>query len=347
MAKRRFLGPELNSRQIRVLYCISREYIATGKPVSSKQVLEHSNLKYSSATVRNDMRKLEFLGYINQPHTSAGRVLTDKGLRFYLDSIKNISEDLQESNVAIALQQVSFIGDIERLLQGMTRILAHSTSSFVVIEKPKLRSLLVRAISLSRIADGYLNVSVITDLGVGLNTTVFVGDGDFDIDNFQYQLNMAVVGKTIEEIRNGIKSVQIREDQWYDRRVQDILRFLQSIFEKEQEEKYFSYGLEFVISSEYLDSNDITNLIGSVENPANLEELLNSLGESDVSKVFIGEEIGREELKNYVIFSSPYTRGEEKLGTVYIIAPKLTYYEKLYGYLEFATNRLSEVFSKR
>ncbi|MDD5743500.1 MAG: heat-inducible transcription repressor HrcA, partial [Mesotoga sp.] len=102
MSRRRMIGPDLNSRQVRVLYCISREYISTGKPVSSKQVLEHSNLNFSSATVRNDMRKLEFLGYINQPHTSAGRVLTDKGLRFYLDSIKSISRDLQESNVAIA-----------------------------------------------------------------------------------------------------------------------------------------------------------------------------------------------------------------------------------------------------
>ncbi|MDD4479103.1 MAG: heat-inducible transcription repressor HrcA, partial [Mesotoga sp.] len=137
MSRRRMIGPDLNSRQVRVLYCISREYISTGKPVSSKQVLEHSNLNFSSATVRNDMRKLEFLGYINQPHTSAGRVLTDKGLRFYLDSIKSISRDLQESKVAIAIRQASFMGDTERLLQGMTRILAHAASAFVIIEKPK------------------------------------------------------------------------------------------------------------------------------------------------------------------------------------------------------------------
>ncbi|HNR79455.1 MAG TPA: heat-inducible transcriptional repressor HrcA [Mesotoga infera] len=347
MSRKRMIGPDLNSRQIRVLYCISREYISTGKPVSSKQVLEHSNLNFSSATVRNDMRKLEFLGYINQPHTSAGRVLTDKGLRFYFDSIKSISRDLQESNVAIAIRQASFMGDIERLLQGMTRILARAASAFVIIEKPKLDRLVVRSVSISRIAEGYLNVSVITDLGVSLNTTVFTGLNEFDVDAFQKQINMAVVGKTVGEIRKGIRNVEIKEDQWYDRRVQEILHFLQSIFDKENEEKYFRYGLEFVIASEFLDSQDVIDLVKAVENPKSLDGLLKELGEVDSPKAFIGQEIGRDDMKNYSIFASPYTRNDEKIGTVYIVAPKLSYYEKITGYLEFSINRLSEVFSNR
>ncbi|HCO69079.1 MAG TPA: heat-inducible transcription repressor HrcA, partial [Mesotoga infera] len=248
MSKKRTGGPELNPRQIRVLYCVSREYISSGKPVSSKQVLEHSNLKFSSATVRNDMRKLEFLGYIYQPYTSAGRVLTDKGLRFYFDSVKTITEDLRESNVAIAIRQTSVVGDVEHLLQGMTRILARAVSGFVVIEKPKFDSLFVNSVAISKITDGYLNVSIVTDLGVSLNTTVFVGTSDFDIASFQKYVNMAVVGKTIGEIRKGIKNVELRYDEWHDRRLQDIIQFLQSIFEKENEEKYYKYGLEFIIS---------------------------------------------------------------------------------------------------
>ena len=347
MSRKRFVGPELNSRQIRVLYCISREHISTGKPVSSRQVLEHSNLNYSSATVRNDMRKLEFLGYINQPHTSAGRVLTDKGLRFYLDSIKTISQDLQESSAAIALKQASVIGDIERLLQGMTRILARAASGFVIIEKPKLDGLIVKTVSLSIVAEGYLNVSVITDLGVSLNTTVFMGISDLDIESFQKHINMAVVGKTVSEIRKGLRSVEIIDDQWYDRRVQEMLYFLQSIFDKENEEKYFKYGLEFVISHEYLDTQSVTDLVKSVENPKSLDLLLDELGDIESQKAFIGEEIGIEVLKNYIIFAAPYRRNEEKIGTVYIISPKLSYYEKIFGYLQFSINRLSEVFSNR
>jgi len=347
VSKKRTGGPELNPRQIRVLYCVSREYISSGKPVSSKQVLEHSNLKFSSATVRNDMRKLEFLGYIYQPHTSAGRVLTDKGLRFYLDSVRTITEDLRESNVAIAIRQTSVVGDVEHLLQGMTRILARAVSGFVVIEKPKFDSLLVNSVAISKITDGYLNVSIVTDLGVSLNTTVFVGTSDFDIASFQKYLNMAVVGKTIGEIRKGIKNVELRYDQWHDRRLQDIIQFLQSIFEKENEEKYYRYGLEFIISNDHLDSSDISGLVRSVENPKNLELLLSSFGEFDDYRVFIGDEVGRDELKNFAVFASPYTRKNEKIGYVFIISPKLTYYEKINAYLNFSINRLSEVFSNR
>lgn len=347
MSKKRTGGPELNPRQIRVLYCVSREYISSGKPVSSKQVLEHSNLKFSSATVRNDMRKLEFLGYIYQPHTSAGRVLTDKGLRFYLDSVRTITEDLRESNVAIAIRQTSVVGDVEHLLQGMTRILARAVSGFVVIEKPKFDSLLVNSVAISKITDGYLNVSIVTDLGVSLNTTVFVGTSDFDIASFQKYVNMAVVGKTIGEIRKGIKNVELRYDEWHDRRLQDIIQFLQSIFEKENEEKYYRYGLEFIISNDHLDSSDISGLVRSVENPKNLELLLSSFGEFDDYRVFIGDEVGRDELKNFAVFASPYTRKNEKIGYVFIISPKLTYYEKINAYLNFSINRLSEVFSNR
>ncbi|MDD3680268.1 heat-inducible transcriptional repressor HrcA [Mesotoga sp.] len=347
MSKKRTGGPELNPRQIRVLYCVSREYISSGKPVSSKQVLEHSNLKFSSATVRNDMRKLEFLGYIYQPHTSAGRVLTDKGFRFYLDSVRTITDDLQESNVAIAIRQTSIVGDVEHLLQGMTRILARAVSGFVVIEKPKFDSLLVNSVAISKITDGYLNVSIVTDLGVSLNTTVFVGTSNFDISSFQKYVNMAVVGKTIGEIRKGIKNVELRYDQWHDRRLQDIIHFLQSIFEKEDEEKYYKYGLEFIISNDHLDSSDISGLVKSVENPRNLELLLSSFGEFDDYRVFIGDEVGRDELKNFAVFASPYTRKNEKIGYVFIISPKLTYYEKINAYLSFSINRLSEVFSNR
>jgi heat-inducible transcriptional repressor len=347
VSKKRTGGPELNPRQIRVLYCVSREYISSGKPVSSKQVLEHSNLKFSSATVRNDMRKLEFLGYIYQPYTSAGRVLTDKGLRFYFDSVKTITEDLRESNVAIAIRQTSVVGDVEHLLQGMTRILARAVSGFVVIEKPKFDSLFVNSVAISKITDGYLNVSIVTDLGVSLNTTVFVGTSDFDIASFQKYVNMAVVGKTIGEIRKGIKNVELRYDEWHDRRLQDIIQFLQSIFEKENEEKYYKYGLEFIISNDHLDSSDISGLVRSVENPKNLELLLSSFGEFDDYRVFIGDEVGRDELKNFAVFASPYRRKNEKIGYVFIISPKLTYYEKINAYLNFSINRLSEVFSNR
>lgn len=347
MSRRRTGGPELNPRQIRVLYCISREYISSGKPVSSKQVLEHSNLKFSSATVRNDMRKLEFLGYIYQPHTSSGRVLTDKGFRFYLDSVKTITEDLQESNVAIAIRRTSFVGDIEHLLQGMTRILARAVSGFVVIEKPKLDKLVVNSVSISRITKGYLNVSIVTDLGVSVNTTVFVGPAEFDIDNFQRYVNLAVVGKTIGEIRNGIKNVELRYDEWHDKRLQDIISFLQSIFDKENEEKYYRYGLEFIIANEHLDSSDVSGLVRSVENPKNLEMLLSSFGDVDENMVFIGDEVGREELKNFALFVSPYSRKDEKIGNIFVISPKLTYYEKINAYLSFSINRLSEVFSNR
>lgn len=345
--RKRLSGPELNDRQLKVLYCISREYVVTGKPVSSKQVLEHSSLEFSSATVRNDMRKLEFLGYIYQPHTSAGRMPTDKGLRFYLDSIKSISQDLKESNVAIATMNAGIIGDIEKLLKGMTRILASTASTLAIIEKPNFEKLIVKHVGISEIAEGYLNVTVITDLGVTSNSTIFLRVGKEDLSSLETMVNRVTTGKTFEEIRSGIKTIELQKDQWYDNRFQELLYFLRNVFEAEIDEKYYTYGFEYLLSNQFLTWEDISGMVKYVENPVNLRNFLSGLGDIQEGKIFIGNEIGKEELKNFTIFVAPYRKMDEKLGIVAVFSPKITYYEKLYGYLHYTANRLSEVFSSR
>ncbi|HAA85184.1 MAG TPA: heat-inducible transcription repressor HrcA [Kosmotogaceae bacterium] len=350
MTKRSSPSPELNDRQLSVLYCVARAYVSKGKAVSSKHVLESSNLDFSSATIRNDMRKLEYLGYITQPHTSAGRVPSDKGLRFYFESVKNLSRELDAPSGDIAVRTTNVIGDIEKLLRTTTRFIAKAAKTLVIIEKPDVGKLTVRNIGITEVAEGYLNFTIVTELGVTMNVTVFSGPLQEGLSDLRTTVNDVVAGRTVGEIRHGIRNVKLEDERWYRKELQQIIYFLENVFDSEMDEENYRYGFEFLMSNPFLDWDDIVGIVQHVENPSSLDELLQDLCQKEPvseSRVFIGEEIGKAQLRNFAVMIAPYSRHEEVLGNVIIISPKVVLYEKVFSQLEFAANRLTEVFSSR
>ncbi|WP_245612756.1 heat-inducible transcriptional repressor HrcA [Kosmotoga pacifica] len=336
----------MNSRQIKILYCIVREYITHGRPVSSRQVLERSNISFSSATIRNDMRRLEFLGYIFQPHTSAGRIPTDKGLRFYFDSIQKLASNFEDSSASISLRQAAIVADVEKILKVTAKALSKVTSTYVVIEKPKQEKLLVKHIAISPISQNYFGVTIVTDLGVTMNSTVYTGYNFTHYEDLQRRLNEAIRGKMIGEIKKGLRDLRLLNDHWYNEKIEEMLFVLQNVFESEEESGYIKYGLEYIVSSGNLDWQDIIGLIKYTEDQNKLNELIGRFSGND-DKVIIGNELGIDELKNFSMFISGYRKFEERLGTIALIGPKILQYEKVYAYLKYMSNRLSEVFSKR
>jgi len=139
---------ELSTRQEQILYCLVREYVKSGTPVSSQKILESTNLEWSGATVRNDMRKLDYLGYVFQPHTSAGRVPTDKGLRFYVNEILKLRKETKKSGSSIDVSIDFPIGDLDKIIQGAAKLLATTVKAFVIIEKPNPMYLRIRRVVL-------------------------------------------------------------------------------------------------------------------------------------------------------------------------------------------------------
>jgi len=338
--------PKLNNRQVKILYCIVKEYITYGKPVSSRQVLQRSNINYSSATVRNDMRRLEFLGYIFQPHTSAGRIPTDKGLRFYFNSIQKLASDFEDNSASISLRQTAIVADVEKILKVTAKALSKVTMTYAVIEKPKQEKLLVKHIAISPISQNYFGVTLVTDLGVTVNSTVYIGHNFTHYEDLQQRLNDAIKGKMIGEIKKGLKELKLLNDHWYNEEIEEMLYILQNVFECEEENRYVKYGLEYIVSSNALNWQDIVGLIKHTEDQDRLKNLIDKFSHFE-EKVIIGNELGIEDLKNFSLFISGYKKFDERLGTIAIIGPKILPYEKIYAYLKYMSNRLSEVFSKR
>ena len=126
---------ELTKRQEMILYAIIQEFITIKKPVSSKKILEISNLDCSSATIRNEMKKLEEMEYIKQPYTSAGRIPTDKGYRFYVECLKDMKAIQTTMSTDIELMDEFKYNNIEELLAYFSVFLAKWTGGLAILLK--------------------------------------------------------------------------------------------------------------------------------------------------------------------------------------------------------------------
>jgi heat-inducible transcriptional repressor len=320
---------KLNDRQRKVLYCIVREYIENRKPVSSQRVLEVSNIEFSSATIRNDMKKLEYLGYIYQPHKSAGRIPTDKGLRFYYEEMLKISKETSEADLAVETFKSVPLADPEKILFLAGNLLARLTQGYVLIERPNTRDLKILRVMLIPVSEDYLIFSILTEFGVSRVTPIKTQER-LNWEEIERQLNFLLRGRTIGEVLMGkIESLK----------GSGFLRLIESLI-GETVERYLDAGLENLLKDETLTLEDIRNLLEEVKDQKFLESLV---GEG--ISVMIGREIGRKNLEKFAVFSGRYFKGESPIGSVYFFTSKVTRYDRNHKIFEYILNRLSEYFT--
>ena len=173
--------PKLDRRRLEVLRAIVEDYVATQEPVGSKALVERHNLGVSPATIRNDMALLEEEGYIHQPHTSAGRVPTDKGYRLFVDRLSNVKPLTQAERRAIH----SFLDeavDLDDVVSRTVRLLAQLTRQVAVVQYPSLSRSAVRHVELVNLAPSRVMMVLITDTGRVEQRVVEVGEADKQIE---------------------------------------------------------------------------------------------------------------------------------------------------------------------
>ena len=188
------LDERLDDRKITILKAIIKTYLETGEPVGSRTISKYSELKLSSATIRNEMSDLEEMGYIIQPHTSAGRIPSDKGYRFYVDQIMEEKENEVTEFKEMMVQKVD---KLELVLKNMA-----------MISGPSYHKTKLKFIQLSKMEAGKLLVVVVTEGNIVKNTMIDIADelGDEELLNLNILLNSSLNGLTIEEINLGIIS---------------------------------------------------------------------------------------------------------------------------------------------
>lgn len=341
---------QLDGRKVTILKAIIKTYLETGEPVGSRTISKYTDLNLSSATIRNEMSDLEELGYIVQPHTSAGRIPSDKGYRFYVDQIMQEKEEEFTEIKDLILKRVD---RVELLLKQMARILAQNTNYAALISAPQYHRNKLKFIQLSKVDDGKLLVVIVVEGNMIKNTMIPISQqlSDEGLLNLNILLNNALNGLTIEEINLDVIS-RLKEQAGIHSEVVDrvLNEVAEAIRADDDDLQIYTSGATNIFKyPELSDGEMASRLIGTLEQKELLQELVDDVNSSESSsgiQVYIGEEAPVQTMRDCSIVTANYELGEGLRGTIGIIGPKRMDYEKVLNTLRNLMTQLDSILKK-
>lgn len=338
----------LTERGQQVLEAVVLSHIQSGEPVGSRTISKHHGLQVSSATIRNVMADLEEMGLLQQPHTSAGRMPTEKGLRFYIDSLMK-SKDLEDREKQLIQEALKDVHkDLAKLLQKTSRILSRFCKQAGVVLWPKLSLTRLKHIEFVRLHAHQIMVILITKSGL-LNHVVLQWEEDIqqdELDKYGRYLNDIFedvpLGTIKERILEEMKNEKILFDELYAKALKMTDQAFQSTFENS--ELYIEGQLNLIDHPEFSDVERLKRLFEAFEDKSKIIRLLDmALSNTSGVHIILGTEGPLEELNELSLISSPYKRGDTLLGALGVIGPLRMDYSRIVPVVEFTATLLSRL----
>jgi heat-inducible transcriptional repressor len=341
---------ELSEREKTILRYIIEDFIVTANPIGSRYISKKTDIKLSPATIRNVMSDLEDLSFLTHPHTSGGRIPTDKGYRYFVNELMEVEplKPNEKSKLKKQIDEIDLVG--EEIFKETSKILGKIAKEICVVSQPNLSSGILEKLELISLSAS--KILVVVSIASGLVRTV-IFDIDTQVsrdklDKLSQILNEKLAGLTLKEIRNS-----------YLDRIGDLKKkhtgiiniFVDSIDKIFQDEKqgmslYIGGTIEILSQPEFGNTKDYKNIIELTDDKNIVFHVLNNLpvDESGLA-ISIGEEnksaLGGEKLKNYSIVSTTYSVGDVN-GKIAVIGPKRMDYSKMISLLNFTSELITE-----
>ena len=339
---------ELDERKVKILKAIIQNYLETGEPVGSRTISKYSDLKLSSATIRNEMSDLEEMGYIIQPHTSAGRIPSDKGYRFYVDELMKEKESEVTEMRELVIQRVD---RVELLLKQLAKLLAANTNYATLISSPQYHHTRLKFIQLSRVEAGKLLIVTVVEGNIIKNAIVNVDVEltDEDILNLNILLNNNLTGMTMEQI-NLDMITKMKEQAGERRQVVDLVlnEVAEAIRANQEDLQIYTEGATNIFKyPELSDGQKASKLLSTLEQKELLKNLFteNEDGEKkNEIQVYIGDETPVESMKDCSVVTANYVLGDGLRGSIGIVGPKRMDYDKVVSTLRSLMSQLEDTF---
>jgi len=353
---------ELDERKVIILKAIIRSYMETGEPVGSRTLSKLPDLQVSSATIRNEMSDLEEMGYIVQPHTSAGRIPTDKGYRFYVDEIMREKDDAIKAKDSELNEYKDLMNQrvdkLEYVLRHVAKLLAVNTNYAAMISGPSSRRNKIKFLQLSRMEERKLLVATVFEGNIINNRIITVSAAlvEKDITDINMLLNTSLTGLTMDEIN--IKTImKLRSDAGnYSDVIDQVLTEISEAFsnnEDEDLEVYTSGATNIFKYPELTEGLAAGMLIEQFEKKDELRRMLGEINEkysadadTDGIQVYIGEELPLHNMKDCSLVTANYDFGPGISGTIGIVGPKRMNYDKVLGTLKSVMKQLEATFKE-
>ena len=332
---------DLSKRQKQILQAIIEDYISSAMPVGSRTISKSFAL--SSATIRNEMSDLEDLGYLEQPHTSAGRIPSEKAYRFYVDNLMKLSTLTAPELNYIRSYYDKRICQTGEVLSDAARVISDLTEYVSVVTPPKVSSVLVTSIQLMPINPSTAMVVLVTDTGMMQSTPIVLprNVSPDELESMSRLLNKMFAGRSVTEIhpqaQYAVESEIADQKQIFD----TICSVLASRLENQKDKVLIQGASKMLAHQEFTDVNKARNFLQLLEENSRISEIVSS--ESEEISVRIGQETG---LGDVSIVTATYSAGGKDLGKIGVIGPTRMQYDKVLSVLDQVGKTLSEIFTE-
>jgi len=343
----------LSERSKKILYAVVQSYINYPVPVGSRVVTKRYSFGLSPATIRNIMADLEEMGFLSQPHTSAGRVPTDLGYRFYVDSLVSLGDP--NSNIEIEILQGLYKrleilkNNIELLLSETTKSLSMLSHYLGVAMSPTPDMTTLRKINLLKYSADKVAVVLFTDEGLIKNKIIAVDSeiSQKDLNRIATYLNAEFSGYTFDEIRVKLVKEMSREKVQCDYLISKAMRICREALCFPLNELFVSGLSEVLALPDFADLKTIRELSKAVEDKHNIIKLLDKMTETEGVQIIIGSENEQNEMKMLSLVASPCREDDRPVGVVGILGPTRMNYAKAIYIVENTAKFISRMITGR
>ena len=333
----------LDSRKRKILQAIVEEYIDTSEPVSSGSLVKKDDLNCSSATIRNEMAELERIGFLEQPHTSAGRIPSEKGYRYYVDELLREDALSRKEMELIKDMLETKINNLEDLTKIATTTLSEITHYTTVAVEPNMSNHTIIDIKFILLGSRVLMAVILTDSGI-IRESVIKFDEDLtsdQVNDLTYIFKNKLVGKPLEKIDAPIEDYILSEIQTGIEIIEKVIDEINKLLDSS---KTYIEGANKVVDMPEFKRMDITK---DFLNALTAKDVIADVMTSGIAKdinVYIGSESEKEELKNFSIVTFNHLLDGKDIGTIGIIGPTRMDYSKVISVMKYISKKLNDDF---
>ncbi len=334
----------------KILWAVVESYITNPDPVGSRYVTKKYEFNLSAATIRNAMADLEEMGFLQQPHTSAGRIPTDKGYRSYVDylSLKGSSTDALLTNEIIRRLE-NIRNDINGLLEETSRMLSSFSHYLGVALSPKPEQTKLRGINLFAYKEGRVMAVLLTDEGIVKNKIIRL-DSELtqrDLNRISDYLNSEFAGQALDHIKARIVREMYRDKVLCDTLIAKAIRICEEAFSFDYGNIFISGFSEVLGLPDFSDLQRIKEISRAIEDKHLIVKLIDMLSQSEGVQVVIGSENPASEMKKLSLVISSYKEGDRPIGTIGIIGPTRMDYMKAITIVDTTAKFITRILSEK
>ena len=338
--------PEIGDRTRKILHDLIDEYIHTGFPVGSQTLARKGGIDLSPATLRNVMGELEEMGYLLQPHVSAGRVPTEQALRFYVDSILEVRNLSRAEKERIRQHYTYTEGELTDLLKETSQILSAISKNISVVVIPKFIYTVFKLIEFINVSRNRILVIFVSENGVVQNKIVDVEKdiAQADLDKYARYLNELLKGLTLQEARKKLIEEMQKEKNRYDLLCAKALALSKKALETDEATEIYVDGtLNLLEYPEFAEVKKMKRIIQAIEEKERLLKLLNKAMAAQGVQIFIGSENELQDMESCSLITSTYSKENHTLGALGVIGPTRMDYEKIIPIVDYTAQMVSKM----